>query len=151
MELTDLIKTYLQQARLMQVATAKDNQPWACSVYFAYDDKLNLYWISLPSTRHSEEIQNNEKVAGTIVLPHTPGDEVRGLQFEGVAKELTTGEEFHHALDTYAARMEMKDERKKTIAEGKDGHNLYMIKPTLFVLFDTLNFPVNPRQELKLH
>lgn len=150
MDLRNIIQEYLQQARLMQVATAKDNQPWTCSVYFAYDNGLNLYWISLPSTRHSQEIKSNDKVAGTIVLPHNPGDKVRGLQFEGVAKELTTGEEFHHALDTYAARMGMKDERKENIAEGKDGHNVYMIKPTLFVLFDAFNFPVSPRQELQL-
>ncbi len=150
MEIRQLIKEYLNDARLMQVATSKDNQPWACSVYFAFDDEFNLFWISLPSTRHSQELKANQKVAGTIVLPHTPGDAVRGIQFDGVAKELTTGEEFHHALELYAKRMNMKEERRQKIADGKDEHNVYMIKPTLFVLFDSLNFPINPRQELHI-
>ncbi|HXS15116.1 MAG TPA: pyridoxamine 5'-phosphate oxidase family protein [Candidatus Saccharimonadales bacterium] len=143
-----LISDYLESARLMQVATTKDNQSWTCTVYFAFDDENNLYWISLPTTRHSKELRGNEKVSGTIVLPHGPGDNVRGMQFQGVAKELTEGDEFQHALDVYAKRMGMKETRKENILNGTDGHTVYKIHPTLFVLFDTLNFPENPRQEI---
>lgn len=151
MDLRKLIQEYLEKARLMQVSTSKDNKPWTCSVYFAYDEDLNLYWISLPTTRHSQELRENEHVAGTIVLPHTPGEDVRGLQFEGVAKEITTTDKgFEHALLTYAKRMGMKEERQKEITNGTDGHAVYMIDPTSFVLFDTLNFPNNPRQKLSL-
>lgn len=88
--LKKLIHEYLRQAQLMQVATAKDNQPWACSVYFAFDDSFNLYWISKPDRRHSQEIKENNKIAGTVVLPHTPGDKVRGIQFQGIATELNS-------------------------------------------------------------
>lgn len=142
-----LIKDYLNEARLMQVSTAKDNQPWTCSVYFAYDNDLNLYWISTPQRRHSQEIRENEKVAGVIVVPHTPGDKVRGIQFQGVAELLTNSEKIQHAMDTYATRMGMKEERKQKIIQGKDNHVPYRIKPTTFVLFDEVNFPDNPRQE----
>ncbi|MBI2414593.1 pyridoxamine 5'-phosphate oxidase family protein [candidate division WWE3 bacterium] len=70
-EIKDLITKYLEEARLMQVATSINNQPWACSVYFVFDNDFNLYWISTPKRRHSLEIKENSKVAGTIVLPHT--------------------------------------------------------------------------------
>ncbi|HSD98885.1 MAG TPA: pyridoxamine 5'-phosphate oxidase family protein [Patescibacteria group bacterium] len=149
MDIKQLITEYLESARLMQVATAKDNQPWVCTVYFAYDDKLNLYWLSKPERRHSQEIAINEKVAGTIVLPHTPGDEVRGIQFQGIAKKLEK-QDGEHGLKTYATRMKMGEERKKKIQDGTDGHMVYHIKPTLFVLFDEKNFPDNPRQEYKM-
>ena len=86
--LRKLIDQYLERATIMQVASSHDDQPWVCSVYFAHDNSLNLYWISLPTRRHSQEIEMNEKVAGTIVIPHTFGDDVRGLQFQGVAREL---------------------------------------------------------------
>lgn len=150
MNTKQLITDYLEEARLMQVATSRDNQPWACSVYFAYDDTFSLFWISLPSTRHSEEIRANQKVAGTIVLPYTPGSPVRGLQFEGIAQELHSGNEFLHALDVYATRMKMSNSRKENIIKGKDGHVVYRIQPKSFVLFDTKNFPDSPRQELQL-
>jgi uncharacterized protein YhbP (UPF0306 family) len=145
-----LIKEYLEKARLMQVVTAKNNQPWACSVYFAYDEKFNLYWISTPQRRHSQEIQENEKVAGVIVLPHTPGDKVRGIQLQGTAKQLTIPEEMQHGMDVYGSRMSMNEERKQKIIQGKDNHVPYQIIPTLIVLFDEVSFPDNPRQELHL-
>lgn len=142
-----MIKEYLEKARLMQVVTAKDNQPWACSVYFAFDDDLNLFWISTPERRHSKEIENNEKVAGTIVLSHTLGDKVRGLQFQGIAKRLTSKEEMQEGMNVYAKRMGMGEEKHTAILEGKNPHVPYKITPTLFVLFDEFNFPDNPRQE----
>lgn len=149
MDLRKLIIEYLGEARLMQVSTAKNNQPWTCSVYYAFDNDLNLYWISLPDTRHSQEIETNEKVSGTIVLPHVPGQKPRGLQFQGIGKR-ATGEEMQKAMGIYAERMGMKDERKQNILEGNDGHAAYVIKPTQFVLFDTENFPEDPRQAYEI-
>jgi uncharacterized protein YhbP (UPF0306 family) len=150
MSIKKLIQDYLRQARMLQVATAANNQPWACTVYFACDEKLNLYWISKPSRRHSEEIRNNTKVAGTIVLPHTPGDDVRGIQFQGTAQEVKNKLTAAEAMKYYAKRYGMKEERVNAILSGADGHTCYKITPTLFVLFDEVNFPKNPRQEYRV-
>ena len=150
MEIKQLITDYLKEARLMQVATSQDNQPWACTVYFAFDEDLNLYWISKTDRRHSKEIRNNEKVAGTIVFPHTPGDDVQGIQFQGIAKELTDKKEAIIGMKYYAERYGVKPERVNTILDGSDGHTCYKIMPDLYVLFDEVNFPDDPRQEYKL-
>ena len=150
MELRTLIEDYLKEAKMLQVVTAKGNKPWACTVYFAFDEKLNLYWISRPDRRHSEEIRSNDKVAGVIVLPHTPGDDVRGIQFQGVAKELTGKSETMQGMKYYAKRYGMKQERVNAILDGSDGHVCYKITPSLYVLFDETNFPNDPRQEYKL-
>lgn len=143
MDLRKLIEDYLKEARLMQVATSKDNQPWVASVYFAFDEKLSLYWISNPTRRHSKEIKDNEKVAGTIVLPHSHGEKVRGLQFQGIAKQLE-GKEVEEGIECYSKRY------LEVSAETKKSHDCYKITPKLFVLFDEVNFPNNPRQELFL-
>lgn len=148
--LKKLIRDYLNTAVMMQIATSKSNQPWACTVYFTHDEYFNLYWLSLPSRRHSEEIRTNEKVAGTIVLPHTLGDDVRGLQFQGIARELATKEEAILGMQYYAKRYGMSQDRVTSIVENKDGHLCYKITPSLFVLFDELNFPDNSRQEYKI-
>ncbi len=146
----DLIDEYLKDAKLMQIATSRDNQPWACSVYFAYDKEFHLYWISKPTRRHSKEIHENEKVAGTIVLSHTPGDKVRGIQFQGVAKELDDKVGKIECMHYYAKRYGMDSDRVEDIIENRDGHSCYQITPKLFVLFDEVNFPDDPRQEYKL-
>lgn len=145
-----LIEDYLKEAKMLQVATSKNKQPWVCTVYFAFDENLNLYWISLPSRRHSEEIRNNEKVAGVIVLPHALGDKGRGIQFQGVAKELTKKDEAAAGMKYYAERYGMKPGRVKAILDGSDGHMCYKITPKLYVLFDEVNFPDNPRQEYSI-
>lgn len=149
-KLRKLIEDYLETASLMQVTTAKNNQPWACTVYYAYDKHLNLYWISKPSDRHSLEIKANNKVAGAIVLPHKLGDDVRGLQFQGVASELTNLKEASIGLFLLAKRIGLNAKRIKSILDYKDGHMCYKITPTVIVLFDQLNYPDDPRQEYKL-
>jgi len=50
----------------MQLATALDNQPWVCSVWFAADKDLNIYWFSSTTRRHSGEVLKNKKVAAAI-------------------------------------------------------------------------------------
>jgi len=146
MEIRRLIEDYLFEARMLQVATVRDDQPWACTVYFAFDEILNLYWISTPNRRHSEELRKNEKVAGTVVLPHTPGDPVRGMQLQGMAKELD-GIEAEEAMRYYAERFGVGADRVKAILDGSDGHLCYRISPTLYVLFDEVNFSEDSRQE----
>ena len=150
MKLRKLIENYLKEAKMLQVATAKGNQPWACTVYFAFDEELNIYWISKPTRRHSKELRNNAKVAGVIVLPHTPGDDVRGIQLKGVAKELTDKDEATSGMKYYAERFGMKQDRVKAILNGDDGHACYKITPNLYVLFDEVNFPDDPRKEYKI-
>lgn len=86
MNLKKLIRDYLKEAKLMQLATSVNNKPWVCSVWFGFDVDLNIYWFSSTKRRHSKEVMKNPKVGGAIVYPHTPKDPPRGLQFEGTAK-----------------------------------------------------------------
>ncbi len=150
MDLRKLITDYLKQAKMMQVATSEDNQPWVCTVYFVHDKDFNLYWISKPERRHSQEIRNNEKVAGVIVHHHTPGDPIRGIQFQGIAKELTAREAVKSAMGLYAKRYGFTQDRVDAIVNNTDGHFVYKISPSQFVLYDEVNFPESPRQELNL-
>lgn len=143
-----LIKEYLQEAKLIQLATSINNQPWVCSVWFASDEDLNIYWFSSISRRHSEELDVNNRVAGAIALPHDPKDPVRGVQFQGVAEVLSDEEDINKALSVYQGRI-FNRERIDDLAKNR-AHKFYKIKPTKFVLFDSVNFPDNPRQELDL-
>lgn len=145
----DLIIKYLNEARIMQVATAIDNQPWACTVYFAFDQQCNLYWISKADRRHSQDIKQNPKVAGTIVLPHSYGEDIRGLQFQGTARQINDPKEVVELFASYANRYDCQEEANR-IASGQNPHKLYRVKPSLFVLFDEANFLDQARQEWHL-
>lgn len=151
-DLREMILDYLGESKLMQIATAKDNKPWVATVWYANDDDLNIYFISRKVRRHSLEIKENPNVAGAIVKPHLQGsgEKVRGLQFEGTV-EWCFGDTLKRACELYVEKyptaeripLEMLEDRNSTGA-------FYAIRPSLFVLFDEVNFPDQPRQELKL-
>ena len=149
-DLEAVIAEYLSTTKMMQIATSVEDTPWCCTVYFAYDDDWNLYWISKPEQRHSKEIVENPKVAGTIAYDQQPPQRtVRGLQFEGTA-ELLSGEEEERASKYYIQQLDREASLLEDIRSGENPHKFYRIKPTKFVLFDRLNFPDNERQEYVL-
>lgn len=166
----DLVVKYLDEARLMQIATCSlpereksselgplaDSdlptsdeknrrlvslpQPWCATVYFAVDNLHNIFWLSRADRRHSREIAINPKVAGTIVLPHNYGDKVRGLQFRGLASELTDQAEITKHIMTIEERYHRPNLGQQIIS-GANTHRLYRLRPELFALFDEVNFP----------
>lgn len=150
MNLKSLIKDYLNIAKLMQLATSLENQPWVCNVWFASDSNLNIYYFSSITRRHSKEVLKNNKVAGAIALPHTPDDSPRGLQFQGVVEVLGKQADIDKAISVYAGRIFSRGKIKEFMEHKEKPHRFYRIKPTQFILFDVVNFPDNSRQEYNL-
>lgn len=149
-DLRKLVEEYLKEAKLMQLATSIYNQPWVCSVWFAADDKLNIYWFSSTTRRHSKEVVKNKKVAAAMVIPQSPKDPPRGLQLEGTAELLTNQKDIAKAISVYADRIFSRTIIKDLIENKEKPHKFYRIKPTKFVLFDVVNFPKDSRLELIL-
>ena len=152
MNLEKLIRDYLDEAKMMQIATVDVGQPWCCTVWYAHDKDLNLYWLSSKDRRHSKEIAKDNKVAGTIVIPHIQGsgEKVRGLQFQGVASE-TSGDSQVLGRDLYIEKYSReKDYHDEVLTDPDSEANWYIIKPSQIVLFDQINFPNEPRREFKV-
>lgn len=72
---------------LASVATVnEDGSPWSTALHVAADE-LAVYWLSLPSAVHSQNIRRDGRVSLTIFSPdesHGP----KGVYINGVAKEL---------------------------------------------------------------
>lgn len=147
MDLKQLIENYLQEARIMQIATVENGKPWVCTVNFAVDNNWNLFWMSVRSIRHSQEIKMSPIIAGAIVKDPT---KIQGIQFEGLAEELF-GDDILHANDVFEQRYGHKPERLEEAQSNDTSVRAYFkIKPTKIVLFDKIHFPDNPRQEYKI-
>lgn len=149
MDLRKLIKEYMAEMHVMQLATSVDNKPWVCNLHFYADDDFNIYWISTPARRHSEDIKQNPNVAAVMKIHEDTPDEpyVIGLSAEGKASVLDTeevktiGAQYINALGKDSAML-------ADIISGKNPHKFYRLKVTNLVLFDTKIFPADPRQEL---
>lgn len=138
MDIEKVIRDYLPQIVHMSLATSKDNKPWVCEVHFAYDDDLNLYFRSLTSRRHSQEIADNPSIAGNIVRQHELGEYPLGVYFEGTAEMLQTGDEQNKAFDLLKARLKVDDDIL-TEAQNPDGHQFYKITVANWYAFGKLD------------
>lgn len=149
MDLKNLIEAYLKEARMMILATVGGDQPWSCTLYFTADEKSNLYWISTSDTRHSKEISINKKVSASIPVKFEDLTVV-GVQVEGDATLVSDPHEIERAIRIYTDKFNRGEDWYKDFIAGKNEHELYRLKPRLFVLFDRENFPDDSRQELKV-
>src|SRR3989344_3594293 len=130
-DLRNLIEEILYGSREMVLATCSNNIPWASVLVFGHDTDLNLYWISFENTRHSKEIEKNPNAAATITKEPTGGGQDKGLQVQGLARELTEEEILGAAKEYFAKRgtpkMPKTLEDANTLAEGR---SWYVLKPT---------------------
>jgi uncharacterized protein YhbP (UPF0306 family) len=134
--LENTIREYLPQVIHLSLGTSRNNLPWVCEVHYVFDDDLNLYFRSLESRRHSQEIADNPLVAGNIVAQHTIKDKPRGVYFEGLAEKLVDVGEKDVAYQLYCQRFGTGPQIVKE-ALRPDGHKFYKISVSSYYVFDS--------------
>jgi uncharacterized protein YhbP (UPF0306 family) len=134
-DVASIIKDYLVHVLHLSLATCVNGKPWVSEVHFVYDDELNLYFRSLASRRHSQEIAQNPNVAGNIVMQHELGQAPRGVYFEGVAEKLENVGEDHVAYTEYCRRLGTGPAILQDAA-NPEGHQFYKITVSDWYLFD---------------
>jgi uncharacterized protein YhbP (UPF0306 family) len=147
MDTEQAIRDYLPDILHMSLATSRDNRPWVCEVHFAYDSNLNLYFRSLLSRRHSQDIQINPNVAGNIVTQHSLNQKVRAVYFEGIASVLNADKDIKMAFECLKARFHLKEEVLSE-ASSEEGHKIFKVNVKNFYVFDGRDS--NPAQKYEL-
>ena len=90
------IAEFLSAHHVVTLATSAEGAVHAASLMYAVDG-FELYWMSDPKSRHSQEIETNHRVAATIAPDYSDFKAIRGLQIAGTAARLTAGGEILHA------------------------------------------------------
>lgn len=139
------IREYLPGVVHLSLATVNNGIPWMCEVHYAYDDRLNLYFVSRPSKRHSVEIMQNGIVAGSIVRQHMAKEKVRGVFFEGKAKKIENISTKHDAYKVFTERFGVE---KSLLEIGKDTREFYQVTVNKFYLFDSIESEIGKKYEL---
>jgi hypothetical protein len=86
----DIAREILGARSYVVLATADDQGvPWATPVWFAMEDPAELFWVSYPAARHSQNIGVRPQV-GMVVFDSTvaPGSG-QGVYMSAVAEQLT--------------------------------------------------------------
>ena len=141
-ELKKFVLDYLEQNRVMTLATCRDGAPWAASVMFAHDPDLNLYFISKPETRKTQNLLANPKVSATVnQVQKTPG-KVIGVQLEGSAEMLDKKKN--------SKEQEIFKNRFNWAEKYLSNHELFQITPKKIYYLDDERFGPGGREELIL-
>jgi len=135
-DLKILVKEVLADGYIMNLGTTDQNGPWVAGVIYIADDDFNLYWISLPSARHSQAIAKNPLVACSIVAEQAP-DKERALQIQGHASLLSES--------SLERELELRKKQGKALPtqEGeilKNGHKWFKLVPTKLELIHNKQF-----------
>ncbi|HEX5456267.1 MAG TPA: pyridoxamine 5'-phosphate oxidase family protein [Candidatus Saccharimonadales bacterium] len=141
-----LAKEYLENIKIMQLATAENNKPWVCTVHFYADNELNLWWSSRTDRKHSQQLAGNSQASATVLVHENTSEEDYVIAITATGKaELMKGisKEVKQAYIT-------KLDRPAYLTPPNNMQEFYRLKPESIVVFDTKNFPKDPRQEFKL-
>jgi uncharacterized protein YhbP (UPF0306 family) len=149
-EIETVIREYITKVPHMSLATVSNSNPWVCEVHFAYDSGLNLYFVSLMTTRHAQEIALNPNVSGSIVRQHALTEAPSGIYFEGQAErlEIVTQED----IQRYATILNRDVEQvtdKLTAVDGKPISAMYKVNVTNWAAFG--NFDGNGHRKHELN
>ena len=133
-----VIREYLAQIIHMSLATSRDNKPRVFEVHYACDDGLNLYFVSAVSAQHSDDIRKNPNVAGSIVTQHFLNQKVRGVYFEGLAKELEDTDEMQEAYQAYTKRYHDSPQLAR-VPQADGNARFYKVTANDFYVIDGLS------------
>lgn len=141
------IDEFLTLGQVMQLATSKENKPWISTVYYVADAERNIYWLSLPERRHSQEIMQNTHVAVAIAIKQDIP--VIGIQAEGSVEIIKDAAIVKSILASYVKKYDgAGKEFHQRFLDGKNKHELYKLTPELLVLFDEVHFKDTPVQKI---
>lgn len=130
---------FLKKHKLMAVATY-GKFPWIASVYYTFDNNLNLYFLSNPRTLHAKQILENKHVAVSIADSHQGiNASKRGLQLSGVATQISGINKVAHALKLWKSNLGIVNPSLTTKAVTGQ---MFKITPKRVKLFDQDLFKV---------
>lgn len=82
-----IVRAFLETQSTLALATVNsDGQPQVAPIFYVSDDRMNLYWLSSPKSRHSLNLVRNPKVAATVYPSVWHWNDIVGLQLEGEAR-----------------------------------------------------------------
>ncbi len=122
-----VVRGFLATQSTLALATTNANgQPEAAPLFFVNDDRLNLYWLSSPESRHSINLIVRPKVAATIYPSVWGWSDIVGLQIEGEASAINDERIREQILNLYLRKFSIPPELDTAISSS----TLYMLTPT---------------------
>lgn len=128
-DLNKLAQQLLEQGKLIHLGTNDDGGTWVSPLIYIHDDRMNVYWLSMPHVRHSKALEATPAAAASIMV-ETPDHKAAGLQISGTV-ELADHDET--IAKNYLAKYHLPDDHID------NDHRWYKLSPTFIdVIYEPL-------------
>jgi hypothetical protein len=97
------IGRYLVRHTTMSLATCHDGRPWSTDLFYASDDRCQLYFVSSTTTWHCQHIEANPRVSASISGECSDWKEIKGVQLVGVASVVSKADR-DGVIETYLTK-----------------------------------------------
>ena len=75
---------FINSHHVLTLATSQNNQPWCANCFYVYLEEENCFvFTSDYETKHIRDIQEQDLVAGSVVLETHIVGKIQGIQFRG--------------------------------------------------------------------
>lgn len=88
-DLNARVKEALERTKIMALSTIGPDGSWTSPVQFSYDETLELVFMSMPDTKHVQNILEDPRVSVAIYSFPGPEGGNLGLQIKGRADDVT--------------------------------------------------------------
>lgn len=122
-----IIRAFLDTQSTMALATTSpDGQPQVAPIFYVADERLHLFWLSSPNSRHSTNLVLRSKVAATVYPSVWQWNDIVGLQIEGEARPIGDERIREQILTLYLRKFQLPAEFDSIISASI----LYSLKPS---------------------
>lgn len=78
------VSVFLASCRTASLATVgRGGQPCGANVQYVHDDDFVMYWVSSPTSQHSENLTADPRAAVTVYAHDDRAESIHGLQLRG--------------------------------------------------------------------
>lgn len=88
-DLNARVEEALERTEIMALSTIGPDGSWTSPVQFRYNEKLELSFVSMPDTKHAQNILKDSRVSVAIYSFPGPEGGNLGLQIKGKADDVT--------------------------------------------------------------
>jgi nitroimidazol reductase NimA-like FMN-containing flavoprotein (pyridoxamine 5'-phosphate oxidase superfamily) len=123
----------LVESRVIQLATQAEGKPWICTIYFVVLGN-DIFWLSYPNRKHSEQIAHNPAVAVTAVIK--TDIPVVSISVEGEAEVITDRATVKEVMEAYVAKYGEGSAFFERFVAGTNKHAMYKLRSRCMTVFD---------------
>ncbi len=86
-DLRKAVLEYMASHNTISLATERDQIPHAATVFYV-NEGFDIFYLSSPTSRHSQNLARNPKVAGTINEDYHDWLTIKGIQLHGTVEQV---------------------------------------------------------------